>query len=413
MSLVGSQQKVFLRLVSALRPHWRSDANLPARLQALFAANRSFGSRDRKLYRELIFTSLRFLPWIELLLDHDPARAAQVTAWLAADIPATHAFRAALCADWPTCPSSLAAKATHLGADSTALLPDWAGRHCPEAVGSPNLDALHTRAPLWLRLQAPDAGTVLDEFTRQGWGWRRSEILPSAVELLAEGDVTKTESWARGHVEVQDLGSQLLLETIGIGPGEQWLDACAGAGGKTLQLIRLLGPTGHVDAHDIRAGALRELAACATRAGHPVCHLLDDKTPGGIAVRETAPTGHYDGVLVDAPCSGSGTWRRAPHLKWCTSAGAVKHAAETQQTLLAQFASSVRPGGRLVYATCSLSRLENEDVVAQFLTQHPDFSATPFARTFDSTPRTVGLAILPAQHNTDGFYVASLRRKAS
>mgnify|MGYP001556155567 CR=1 FL=1 len=400
MSLAGSQQKVFLRLLSALRPHWQRDANLPARIQSLFAASRAIGSRDRRLHRELIYTTLRFLPWIEPLLDTDPARAAQVTAWLAADLPATRAYRAATCGDWPACPPAVAAKAAQLGADAAALLPAWIGRHCAEAAVAPNLDALHTRASLWLRLQTPDTARVLDEFTANGWTSRCAEILPSALELLAEADVTKTKAWADGLLEVQDLGSQLILESAGVASRGRWLDACAGAGGKTLQLAALLGPSGHVDAHDIRPTALRELEARARRAGL-----------GNIAILAAPATGVYDGVLVDAPCSGSGTWRRAPHLKWTTSAGQVTQAAEKQLALLAQFAARVRPGGQLVYATCSLSRFENEEAVTAFLAAHPDFDLEAPARDFGAIRRSAGLAILPAPHNTDGFFVASLRRR--
>ena len=400
MSLAGSQQKVSLRLLAALRPHWHRDSNLAARIQALFAANRSFGSRDRRLHRELIYTTLRFLPWIEPLLDSEPARAAKTVSWLAADLAATRAYRAATSGDWPPCPPTLAAKAAHLGADATALLPGWIGRHCAEAVVSPNLDVLNSRAPLWLRLPTSGSSPALDEFTANGWAWRRADTLPSAVELLAEADVTKTKVWADGLLEVQDLGSQLILESVGVASGGRWLDACAGAGGKTLQLAALLGPTGHVDAHDIRPAALRELEARAARA-----------SLANISILSTPPAGRYDGVLVDAPCSGSGTWRRSPQLKWTTGAGQVTQAAEKQLLLLAQFAALVGSGGKLVYATCSLSRLENEEVVAAFLAAHDDFIPEPPARDFGAIRRSVGLAILPALHNTDGFFVAALRRR--
>lgn len=400
MSLAGSQQKVFLRLLAALRPNWHSDPNLPAGIAELFAANRSFGSRDRRLYRELIYTTLRFLPWIEPLLDVDPDRAAKTVAWLATDLPATHAYRAEHCAGWPPCPPTVGAKAAHLGANAASLLPDWMSRHCPEAAVAPNLDTLHTRAPLWLRLQAPDAARITAEFAAKGWTTRSSDVLPGALQVLADADVTKSDAWAAGLIEVQDLGSQLILESAGIAPGGRWLDACAGAGGKTLQLARLLGPAGKVEAHDIRPQALRELQVRATRARQ-----------SNISILNTPPTGQYDGVLVDAPCSGSGTWRRSPHLKWTTTPAKISEAAHQQLELLTQFSRLVRPGGRLIYATCSLSRLENEDVATAFLVAHPEFTAEPPARAFGTTPRSVGLAILPAQHNTDGFFVASLRRR--
>ena len=116
-------------------------------------------------------------------------------------------------------------------------------------------------------------------------------------------------------------------------------------------------------------------------------------------------------MLIDAPCSGSGTWRRAPHLKWTTTPGIIGKRAIQQQTLLAKFAGSVRPGGQLVYATCSLSARENAEIVDAFLASHPDFSREYLKRTFGFKPVAQALTILPARHDTDGFFVAALRRK--
>ena len=200
---------------------------------------------------------------------------------------------------------------------------------------------------------------------------------------------------------MQDLGSQLLLETLGLGPGGRWLDACAGAGGKTLQLARLVGPTGTVVAHDIRRAALDELGVRAARAR--LGNVRPTLQPPG--------AGDFDGVLVDAPCSGSGTWRRSPHLKWTTTPALVTERAALQTQLLANFAPCVRRGGRLIYATCSLSPEENSRVVTAFLNTHAGFHPEPFARTFGFAPNNGGLTLLPARHDTDGFFVASLRRK--
>lgn len=403
MSLTGSQQKVFLRLIAVLRPHWHTDPALPLRIQQEFSANRSFGSRDRKLYRELIYTTLRFLPWIEPLFDTDADRAVATVSWLAADLPATRAFRAGLCGSWPACPPSVADKARQLGADPAALLPAWLPRHCPAAGVAPDMDALHARAAFWLRLQTTDAASVLAEFAALGWRARASAVLPGAVELLAEADLTKTKAFVSGLVEVQDLGSQLILASAGIAPGAHWLDACAGAGGKSLHLAQLLGPAGRVDAYDIRPGALKELQIRADRARLTNINLLS-----------APPSGLYDGVLIDAPCSGSGTWRRSPHLKWTTTPAQVTEAVAKQVALLADYAARVRPGGRLLYATCSLSRFENEAVVTDFLASHPAFRPETPAKSFGFAvdAATGGLTILPARHNTDGYFTAALRRSA-
>ncbi len=410
MNVVGSQRHTFLQLLAQLRPHWRRDSNLPERIHTMLRRHRSFGARDRRLYRELLYTAVRHLPWVEGRADEE---LVALVAALTAETPATRAFRAAfadarLMQDLPR----------------EALLPAWFRAECPEAFSPPQLDALLTRAPLWLRLQTAEPARVFAEFATRGWAWQPSDLLPSAVKMLAEVDVTQTDSFAQGRVEVQDLGSQLLLESVGIEPGGRWLDACAGAGGKTLQLARLLGPDGTIDAHDIRPAALTELAERARKAGIPVAAIHDRRTKDSGGHRpplpsQTAsiaivpkPSGLYDGVLVDAPCSGSGTWRRAPHLKWVTTPETIARAAAVQQTLLAQFATQVRPGGRLVYATCSLCRRENAQIVAAFLAAHPDFAPAPFARDFGFPSTAGGLTIWPAPHDTDGFFVASLRRQA-
>jgi 16S rRNA (cytosine967-C5)-methyltransferase len=389
MSVVANQQRTVLRLLAQLRPHWRCDLALPARIQSLLAGHREFGSRDRRLYRELIYTTLRHLPWIEPLLDSRPDEAVRRIAWLAAELPATKMFRAAFATGEP------------LNGDKSELLPAWFRAHCPEIFSGPELETQLRRAPLWLRLQTDERGrqNLFDEFDARGWQWRRSNVLPNAVELVTEADVTQSAAWTGGQIEVQDLGSQLILESAGITAGEHWLDACAGAGGKTLQLARLVGAAGRVDAFDVRPAALEELARRAARARQPINILAE------------LPAGTCDGVLVDAPCSGSGTWRRAPHLKWVTTEAHVEKAAAKQRALLRDFSRRVRPGGRLVYATCSLSRHENEAVVAAFLREQGDFQPAPFAKTFGATVRGNGLTLFPAINDTDGFFVAVFSRR--
>jgi 16S rRNA (cytosine967-C5)-methyltransferase len=384
----ASQGRVFLTLFAALRPHVTTDRNLPSRLQQLLAREKRFGSRDRRLYRELLYTALRHLPWIDARLAASPDEAIRATAWLATDTPATHAFRAHWTAGLPETPTSVAEKALHLQADLSALLPEWFATHCPAAFTAPTLDTLHTRAPLWIRMQTDDPAPVLAEFATRGLPVRPSPILPAALEVLTEADLTTTDAYAKGLIEIQDLGSQLLLATLDPAPTGLWLDACAGAGGKTLQLARLIGTTGRVDAYDIRAKALDELGARAARA-----------RMANIRILSGAPSASYDGVLVDAPCSGTGTWRRSPHLKYCTTPGTLREAAVLQRELLDRHSARVRAGGLLVYATCSLSREENEDVVAAFLVKHPEFTAAAPART-----------LLPSDYNTDGYFVAPLRR---
>jgi 16S rRNA (cytosine967-C5)-methyltransferase len=398
--IADNQGRTFLRLLAEFRPHLRTDRNLPARIQQRLAKEKRFGSRDRRLYRELTYTAIRHLPWIETLLARSEEDALRAVVWLAVDDPATRPLKQGLPADWPPLPATVAEKAAHLGVNGS-LLPEWLRPHCPAAFDSPEVDVLNTRAPLWLRLQTDDPRSVFEEFTFRQWTWKPAEILPNAVEAFTQADLTKTDAYERGEFEVQDLGSQLLLEAVGPAPGSRWLDACAGAGGKTLQLARLVGPTGHVDAIDPRTNALAELKLRANRA-----HLSQ------ITVRQhpPAPDAFYDGVLVDAPCSGTGTWRRFPQLKWSTTEADITAAAQKQREILTRYASHVRPGGLLVYATCSLSHFENDDVITAFLAAHPEFAPAPFAHTFGASPSKGGLTFLPSLHNTDGYFVATLRR---
>lgn len=397
-SIAGNQARTFLQLFAELSPYFRIDRGLSTRIQQRLARERRFGSRDRRLYRELLYTAVRYLPWLEERGLTSEDAILQTVAWLASATPATEPIKAAYAVELGPVPFSVLAKASVLGV-SRELLPAWTAEQCPRAALPPDLDVLHARAPLWLRLQTSAPASVFDEFRNRGWTWETSTVLPNAVEVSGERDVTSTDSFQHGRFEVQDLGSQLLLPAAGVSPGTRWLDACAGAGGKSLQLARLLGPEGSVVAHDIRPAALDELMERARRGAVT-----------NIAVAKQV-SGRFDGVLVDAPCTGSGTWRRSPHLKWCTSSEEIRAAAALQKNLLTQFAAHVAPGGRLVYATCSLCRDENEAVVKAFLAESPGFSPAPFSHDFGAERRDFGLMIWPALHNTDGFFVCALERR--
>ena len=469
-NIAANQQRLFLAFVAELRPHIGRDSALPRRIKELFARHRAIGSRDRKLYRELVYTYLRFFPWIDPLLGSEiecraaalgsialateasrqatlqsqtgPATsagptnanaelAAKITAWLAPELKPTSAYRAAHCADWPAVPDTLAEKSeTHrqllqlggarppdalsstrpeagyhplnpqpstLNFPPEALLPGWFRAHCPAAFESPHLDALNSRAGVWVRIQCNDRALVLDEFRARQWTFDQPADFPDALCLPPNAEVAGSDAYRRGFIEIQDLGSQLVLACAPITPGGRWLDACAGAGGKTLQLARMLGDAGHVDATDIRPDILDELDDRAKRA----------RLTNIAIVRE--PAAAYDGVLVDAPCSGSGTWRRQPHLKWYVKPESITAFTKTQLEILAAHAPRVKPGGLLIYATCSLSQHENHDVVAAFLKSHPEFKPEPSADTHGGTFDGLGTLLLPGTRNTDGFYVSLLR----
>ncbi len=398
------QLAIFGELLRGLAPAARRERNFPSYLQHRLSRDKRFGSRDRRLYRALAYAAIRHLPWIEVAPE---SLRPDLALWLGAEEPALASLRTAILADWPPLPAAPAEQATvlaaRLGRPLTVeqLFPDWLTTEAPALTG-PARDILLSRPPLWLRLQTADPVAVDTWLQLEGIPFRHHPLLPDARGLLIEADVARSALYEAGTFEVQDLGSQLILALAAPAPGTRWLDACAGAGGKTLQLARLLGPSGKIDATDIRTEALAELRTRATRAGL-----------ANIATLAAPPAADrlYDGVLVDAPCSGSGTWRRAPHLRWQTTSADLQRHHERQLAILGDHAARVRPGGRLVYATCSLARTENEGTVAAFLAAHPNFLVIPPADSFGCAVGPLGVSILPHQHDTDAFFVSVLERK--
>ncbi len=398
MSIAHNQLRIARQLWARLQP---LDRATPARLQTLLG-DRRFGSRDRRLYRELLFTAMRLS---RALASLDPANETGWAGLIAAHCAATReneAFRAAYSRPGHEAP-------LHRHPEfALSLLPDWfASEHDPALplTAGDLAPSLLARAPVWVRMQTEHPDEALAEWSARGWIAEPRPDFPDTFKLPPETNLSACDSYQAGHYEIQDLGSQAILASLDLparSPGPRWLDACAGAGGKSLQLARLLGPTARIDATDIRPAALAELRTRATRAGF-ASRIRTLPRPD--------PATRYDGVLVDAPCSGSGTWRRAPHLMACTGEADLAAAARTQGEILRDAARLVRPGGLLVYATCSVARSENRAVAEAFLAGHPDF--VPDAPALDlGFPRlgACGLAIIPGRLDNDGFFVAAFRR---
>jgi len=234
-------------MLDSLETHWHTDLNLPARIERLIKSDKRIGSRDRKLYRELIYTTLRYLTWIEPVLKKNRELAVQTIAWLSEETAATKHFKKEASVGWPHSEESLAKKESAVReklklSHLPALLPDWLKVEVPDVFKTSHYACINQRAPLWLRLQTQNPETVFDEFNSLGWTWSSSNILPYALKMLSYADVTKTDAYLSGKIEIQDIGSQLILESIGLNEPGRWLDACAGAGGKSLQLATLIGP---------------------------------------------------------------------------------------------------------------------------------------------------------------------------
>ena len=276
-------------------------------------------------------------------------------------------------------------------------------------------DALNQPAPLDLRVNTIKANKdeVVAALATAPILCEPTPYAPLCLRVLKKPSLQNLPLFKSGAIEVQDEGSQILAQIVGAKRGEMVVDFCAGAGGKTLALGAIMRNTGRLYAFDVSDKRLTKLKPRLARSGlsnvHPVliAHERDAK------IKRLA--GKIDRVLVDAPCSGLGTLRRNPDVKWRQSERAITELNEKQNAILAGAARLVKAGGRLVYATCSLLDDENEAVVAQFLAAHEDFALVPMRDVLAEQKIALEmgdfLKLLPHKHQTDGFFAAVLERK--
>ncbi|BET66557.1 RsmB/NOP family class I SAM-dependent RNA methyltransferase [Opitutales bacterium ASA1] len=291
------------------------------------------------------------------------------------------------------------------GALARGAVPAWV--HEEVAVSETWIRALQTPPALWLRVRpgaATELATALPELLPP-----RFPSLPEAVVYPGRTDLFRTEAFERGLFEIQDVASQAVGHACAARPGETWWDACAGEGGKMLHLAAMMENRGLVWASDRSERRLEVLRRRAARAGvfnyRSVLWSDDARAPTRT---------RFDGVLVDAPCSGIGTWGRNPHARWTTALGDVRELASVQERLLALAATSVKPGGRLVYAVCTLARSETDAVADRFESSVEGFVPEPWPSPFagaEAVP-TARHAWWPQETGGNGMFVARWRRES-
>ena len=293
------------------------------------------------------------------------------------------------------------------------LLPSLAARFGAELAEE--LAALGAPAPLDLRANLLKATReqAQESLAAEGVEAAPTPLSPWGLRVPGRRPVTAGRTFQQGLVEIQDEGSQLVAALVGAKPEMRVADWCAGAGGKTLALAMTMLNRGHIAACDVSAARLDGAVRRLRRAGvHNVeRHVVE---PGDKWVKRRA--GGFDRVLVDAPCTGIGTWRRNPDARLRLAARDLAELQGKQAAILGQAARLVRSGGRLVYATCSMLTEENEAQVQSFLAAHPDFAVVPLARAWD-LPTALPcpgpfLTLTPRRHGTDGFFAAVLERAA-
>jgi 16S rRNA (cytosine967-C5)-methyltransferase len=380
-------------------------------------ARRYAGSKDRAAISERIYAILRHRSSLAWRMGSGDARALVIASLLAEGLPADDiaglfdgkGYGAAALSE----AERRALSSPPLGEPPLCVRGEYPPFLEPElarAFGSALLDemmAMQARAPVDLRVNTLKASreAVLEALHAEGYSVAPTRTSPFALHLAAGASgLERTKLFAAGAFEFQDEAAQIAALLCAAKPGMRVLDFAAGAGGKSLALAALMQNSGEIVAHDASPARLRPLALRAARAGATIVH-------------PRLPQGAFDIVLIDSPCSGSGTWRRQPELRWRTTPDGLKALTGLQDDLLEQGAVLVAAGGRLVYATCSLLPCENEDRVARFLSRHADFAILSAFSVWSEVTGTAPppgmdrfFRATPLQTGTDGFFTAVLQR---
>ena len=384
------------RLFEECHQAFLSDRPVDKALGSAFRRFPNLGSKDRKFYGTAIFGLYRYWGWLQGTVSPDPLLGLYLAYLLEEEQPSllwSEALGLPPAPDLP--PRGLPAKLVWIRSFvPQARLEDLTPDFLPP-LGLSTLEALSQRPPTWVR-QAGNGrfASALGQIKHH-----RHPHLISAIALEQPLDLQPY----LGEVEVQDLSSQAVGAVCAAQPGQSWLDLCAGSGGKALHLWQQMKAKGRLVLTETRESALAE----ARERFGPV---------KGVEFRWLATDhnlnlgGDFDGVLVDVPCSGSGTWGRAPWLRWQLTPRVLAELAPLQAALLEQGASQVKPGGVLVYATCSLLAVENQGVTQAFLARHPEFSLAPFADPLTGKTTPGERLVLPEEEDSNGMYFCRMLR---
>lgn len=370
-------------------------ANAEQALTQWSRASRFAGSGDRAAVRDHVFTALRCARSHAALGGGDSGRALILGALREAGTDPATLFTGAGHAPAPLTEAEQAHLAVPVDLPPNVALdcPDWLAPALSDSLGpefAPVMRTLRHRAPVFLRVNTArsDPATVIDDLAAEGIVAQPVARLSTALEVTEnERKIRASGAFQRGWIELQDVASQALVAALPAAPGSTVLDYCAGGGGKSLALAARGDLT--VFAHDADPGRMQDLPIRAARAGAAIERLTPEE------VDQRAP---FDLVLLDVPCSGSGTWRRAPEAKWRLTAERLAELNRIQDDILAETEGYVSKLGYLAYATCSLIEAENGDRVRAFLAAHP---AWEIAREHRFLP----------QQDGDGFYLALLKRR--
>ncbi len=400
------------------------DAAADKQVSIFLRAHKELGARDRHIVAETVYAVLRHRRVLAHLAQTGSGALERRLVLLAAQkVVDMDTLKAAIAEEefaWVS--ETLNAPVDGLPAAVRSNLPDeWFAALVAaygEAEALQLTASLNQSAPLDVRVNTIKSSreAVQIAFEHAGIESTLCEFAPLGLRLVKKPALQKLDVFLTGAIEVQDEGSQLLTHLLGAKRGEMVADFCAGAGGKTLAIGAMMRNTGRLYAFDVAAHRLAKLKPRLARSGLSNVQTTAIDSEKDIRIKRL--NGKFDRVLVDAPCSGLGTLRRNPDLKWRHGLDSVARLVKVQGSILDSAARLVKSGGTLVYATCSVLPEENQGIVQAFLAAHPEFELVPARAVLaaqkieipQSAEREGCLQLLPHLHNTDGFFAACMQR---
>lgn len=414
-------------LTRALSVILRLDGPADQLMKAFFKSNPKLGARDRALLAESIFYALRHYASISYRMRPiPPSRAPKVAALLTLSLQygKNCVSDSVLGSDKGPVENMLGVPLAKAAPEVRAEMPFWLFDRIDKQYGKEEAGKIFTcsqqGAPLDLRVNLLKCRRedVLCELEEHGVKGEATPFSPEGVRLVDKPGLIRWPMYQEGRIDVQDEGSQLIARLLGAKRSEMVCDFCAGAGGKTLAIGAMMRSTGRLYAFDVNEKRLAGLTPRMRRAGLSNVHPMAIRNEKDIRIKRLR--GKFDRVLIDAPCTGTGTLRRNPDLRWRLNLKELERINELQKSILEEAAKLVKSGGRLVYATCSLLNEENAAVVEAFLSEHPEFkrlNATDVLEKQgihlpDFQKERFGdyFVTLPHLHGTDAFFGAVLEK---
>jgi 16S rRNA (cytosine967-C5)-methyltransferase len=382
-------------------------------LSAFFRKNRRFGSKDRRFISNVIFGFFRWYGWLRQI---EPDRRSlalllgylldgqlvddRVVHWadslvLQPGVQDISRFQNSISLQEKTDLISGVIGPVSISSLNPAFVAEWSIER---------MTCYQTRPPVWLRMEQTDARSFLATLDSRQIKYRRSDQYPKTLEILSPININEYKEFRQGWVEIQDISSQAVGLICDPAEEDNWWDVCAGSGGKSLHLSALMGLQGKVFATEINDSMLQKLKR-RIRKNRRWSNIHPGKWDG---LRLPDFSQRFDGVLIDTPCSCSGTWRRNPELRWRIKREQIVDYARVQLNLLQLCCSSVCENGVLVYATCSLFPEENERVIETFLQTHQEFSLERVKNPFTEEYSESGLTVTPPEPDGNGMYIARM-----